>query len=138
MRKLMFLLVLILVLSLVACGGEPAPAGGGETAPEGGAATGDAAAGEKVFNEISAPACNTCHSLEAGQTVVGPSLATIGAEASSRVSGQSAEDYLSESVTDPNAHVVDGFSANLMPATYKGQLTEEQIADLVAYMMTLK
>lgn len=35
-------------------------------------AAGDAAAGEKVFNK-----CKACHSLEAGQNRVGPSLAGV-------------------------------------------------------------
>jgi len=130
MHKALFLLVLVLVLGLAACGGEEGPAGG--------SVAGDAAAGEKVFNEVAAPACNTCHSLEADQVLVGPSLAGIGSVAGSREAGKSAADYLRESIADPNGYVVDGFSANLMPATYGGQLTEQQIEDLVAYMMTLK
>ena len=133
MKKLVFLLTLVLMLSLVACGGESAPADSSET---GGG--GDAAAGEKVFNEVAAPACNSCHSLEAGVVILGPSLATIGAEAGSRVSGQSAEEYLRIAIVDPNAEVVEGFAANLMTSNYGSQLTEQQIQDLVAYMMTLK
>jgi mono/diheme cytochrome c family protein len=122
------MLTLVLVLVLAACGGESAPSGG----------TGDAAAGEKVFANEAAPVCSSCHSLEAGVTLVGPSLAKIGAEASSIVAGKSAEQYLRESVTDPNAFVVEGFPANVMPGTYGSQLTSEQIDDLVAYMLSLK
>jgi sulfur-oxidizing protein SoxX len=131
MRNLLLLLALLLALSLAACGGEEQAVGGGGTA-------GDAAAGETVFNEVAAPACGSCHSLEPGVVLVGPSLATIGAEAGSRVSGTSAEDYLHESVVDPNAYVVDGSPANVMPQNYGSQLSEQQIKDLVAYMMTLK
>ena len=130
MQRLLVLLVLVVAMSLVACGGGDQTAGGG-------GAGGDAAAGEKVFSEVAAPACNTCHSLEADVTLVGPSLAKIGTEAGSMVSGQSAEDYLRESITDPGAFLVDGFG-NLMPATYISQLTEQQIEDLVAYMLTLQ
>jgi mono/diheme cytochrome c family protein len=133
MRRAIFLLVLILGLSLVACGGESAPSSG-----EGPAAAGNAAAGETVFSQTAAPACTSCHSLEPGTTLAGPSLAMIGAEADSRVAGQSAEDYVRESIVNPNAHIVDGFAANLMPATYGSQLTEQQITDLVAYLLTLK
>jgi mono/diheme cytochrome c family protein len=137
MRKAIFLLALILVLSLAACGGDSAPSGEADSAPESEAAVGDAAAGEKVYNEA-APACITCHSLEPGKSGVGPSLATIGADAGSRVSGQSAQDYVRESIVDPNAFVVDGWAANLMTGTYGSQLSEEQIADLVAYLLSLK
>jgi cytochrome c2 len=132
MQKLVIFLALVLVLSLAACGGDSAPAGGGSSA------AGDAAAGQKVFSGGTAPACSTCHSLEPGVTIVGPSLAKIGAEAGSRQSGQSASDYLHQSIVEPDAHVVEGFAAGLMPATYGGALSEQQIADLVAYMLTLK
>ena len=54
------------------------------------------------------------------------------------MSGQSAEDYLRESIVDPNAFVVDGYGANIMTGTYGSSLTEQQIADLVAYMQSLK
>jgi cytochrome c553 len=130
MRKLL-VLGLLLVLCLAACGGESAPAGG-----ESG--KGDAAAGEAAFNDVAAPACDSCHSLEPGVDLVGPSLAKAGAEAGTRVSGQSAEAYLRESIVDPNAYVVDGFASNVMPATYAAQLSEQQIEDLVAFMLTLK
>jgi mono/diheme cytochrome c family protein len=130
MAKAGLLLVLILVVSLAACGGESAPAGSAGTA--------DAAAGEKVFAEVSAPACSSCHSLEPDVTLVGPSLAKVGAQAGARVSGESAEDYLRKAVVEPNAFVVEGFTSNLMPGTYATQLSEQQIDDLVAYMLTLK
>jgi nitric oxide reductase subunit C len=130
MRKGTWLLLLVLVVALAACGGGAAPSDGGDS-------TGDASAGETVFSEVAAPACNTCHSLEPGVTLVGPSLANIGAEAGSMVADQSAEEYLRESIVNPSAFMVPGF-ADLMPATYGAQLTEKQINDLVAYLLTLK
>jgi cytochrome c551/c552 len=129
MRKLTLLLSLILLISLAACGGD------GDTGGTGG---GDPAAGETVYSQVASPGCNTCHSLEPGVTLVGPSLANIGAEAGGRVSGQSAEEYLRESVVEPNAYVVEGFSANIMPTNYGSQLTEQQVTDLVAYMLSLE
>jgi mono/diheme cytochrome c family protein len=135
MRKWIFtLLLLLLLLSLAACGGEPAPAEGDEETT----AVGDAAAGESLFNGGAQPGCNTCHSLEPGVKLAGPSLAEIGAEAGSRVSGQSAEEYLRTSVMEPNSFVVEGFTANIMPATYDDQLSEQEVNDLVAYMLSLK
>ena len=128
MRKITVLLLLALVVSLAACGGNSAPSAGG----------GDAAAGERVFNEVASPACGSCHSLEPGTVLVGPSLADIGAVAGSMVSGQSAEEYLHASIVAPNDYIVEGFNANLMPSTYGSQLTEQQVNDLVAYLLTLK
>lgn len=129
MRKLTLLLSLILLISLAGCGGD------GDT---GGTGAGDPAAGETVYNEVASPACSTCHSLEPGVTLVGPSLSNIGAEAGGIVSGQSAEEYLRESVVEPNAYVVEGFPANVMPTNYGSQLTEQQLTDLVAYMLSLQ
>ena len=128
MRKLTICLALLLLVGLAACGGEPAPSG----------SAGDAAEGEKVFTSVAAPACSTCHSLEPGVTLAGPSLSGIGAQAGSRVSGMAADDYLPQSVRQPDAHVVEGFTPGIMPGTYGSQLSEQQVKDLVAYMMTLR
>lgn len=127
MRKLLPFLMLVLLLGLVACGGDDGAA----------PAEGDPQAGEQVFTEVASPTCSSCHSVRTGETLVGPSLAGIAQQAGQRVSGQSAEAYLRTSITDPDAHLVEGFGAGIMPATYGTQLTEEQINDLVAYMMTL-
>jgi nitric oxide reductase subunit C len=138
MRKPIILLVLVLVLALAACGGgaATAPAGGA-----GGTGAGDAAAGQEVFNQSlvgTQPGCMTCHSLEAGVALVGPSLANVGAEAGSRVSGQSAEAYLRQSILAPNEHVVDGYTAGIMPQGYGDELSEEQLNDLVAFLLSLQ
>jgi cytochrome c551/c552 len=139
MRKLLLLLGLVLAFALAACGGDSAPAPSGSEGEAAGA--GDVAAGEALFKQslIGAQAgCATCHSLEPGVTMVGPSLATIGADAGGSVSGVSAEDYLRKSIADPNADIADGFSAGLMPAALADELTEEQVNDLIAYLLTLK
>lgn len=133
MRRLSMLMLLALVLIIAACGGDSAPSGDEEGAP-----AGDPVAGEKVFNGVAAPACNTCHSLEPGVTLIGPSLATVGNVAGSRVSGVSAENYLRESITDSDSYIVEGFAPGIMTGTYGAQLSAQQIDDLVAFMQTLK
>ena len=137
MRNLLLVTALILVLGLVACGGEAAPAG-----EEGQAArAGDVAAGEALYNQSvigSLAGCMTCHSLEPGVTMVGPSLANIGAEAGSRVSGQAADEYLRQAIVEPNAHIVEGFGEGLMPVGYGNELSEQQLNDLVAFLLSLK
>jgi cytochrome c551/c552 len=138
MRKLGLLFMLVLVLGLAACGG------GGDADSEGSAgeaAAGDAATGEALFAQTligTQAGCATCHSLEPGVTMVGPSLATIGAEAGSRVDGLSAEAYLRQSIEEPDAHLAEGFSAGLMPAALADELSAQELADLVAYLQTLK
>ena len=43
--------------------------------------------------------------------------------------------YIRESIITPTAKVVEGYRP-IMP-TFRGQLTEEQIIDLIAYIKTL-
>jgi nitric oxide reductase subunit C len=138
MRKvILFVIVGLMVaaLALAACGG------GGASQPaasSGGGGAGDAAAGKALFaQQVIAPnpGCITCHSLEAGKTLVGPSLAGIASRAGSTVSGQSAEQYLRQSITEPDAFVAKGFQKGLMP---KPTLTDKQANDIIAYLQTLK
>lgn len=142
MSKKVLLTVLVLVLAafLVACGG-----GGEEAAPEESASTsvGDAARGEELYSQqvigsASAPGCITCHSLEEGVVLVGPSHAGVGARAGEYVEGQSAEEYLRQSILEPNAHIVDGYTEGVMYQTYATELQARDVNDLVAYLLTLQ
>ena len=135
MKRSIFLALLIVTLAalIAACGN-----GGGAPAPAAGGANADA--GKALFAETvigSQPGCITCHSLEAGKVLVGPSMAGIAARAGSAVSGQSAEQYLRTSILEPNAHVPDGFAQGIMQS-YKDALSEQQLNDVVAYLQTLK
>jgi len=49
-----------------------------------------------------------------------------------------AEGYLYEAITNPNAHVVQGFAPNIMPGVYGTALSPQQIADLIAYLKDLQ
>lgn len=144
MRKLglLFVIGVALVLFLAACGGGGDDSGSDAAAPAPrGSEVGDAANGEELYKRptigsAGAPGCNTCHSLEEGVTLVGPSHANIGTRAETAVAGQSAEAYLRESIVDPNAHVTEGYTAGVMYPNYAQDLTEEQIDDLVAFLLT--
>jgi mono/diheme cytochrome c family protein len=98
---------------------------------------GDAARGAVLFTQSvnGAPPCTSCHSLD-GSIVVGPSLKGVAGVAGSRVAGQSAGEYLYQSVVSPAAYIVSGYS-NEMYGLYGRDLTQQQIADLVAYLLTL-
>jgi len=135
MRKLTFILLLVLSLSLVACkGGGSTPTESGKEAMN----VGDAAAGKKLFEEGAQPPCSNCHSLKPGVDLFGPSLAKVGAVAGARASGQSAEDYFRQSILEPNVQIVEGFTPNVMHLTYGDELSEQEVNDLVAYLLTLK
>ena len=102
---------------------------------------GDPEAGRKLFLK-GAPGVNTgcriCHSLEPGARLVGPALAGVATSAAARVPGLSAQEYLHQSIVDPDAYVVDGFPKGQMLRDTAQRLTEEQIRDLVAFLMTLR
>jgi nitric oxide reductase subunit C len=151
MRKLIVLLaILAIALMATACGGggeQPAP-----QAPAGGAApaAGNAEAGKALFAQpiINGNAgCATCHSLEPGKVIVGPSMAGIGTRAATTVPGQAAEQYIRTSIVKTNEFLAKGCNAgdpnaecaaNLMPQDWEQKLTPDQINDLVAYLLTLK
>jgi mono/diheme cytochrome c family protein len=74
------------------------------------------AAGEKIFREKGQ--CTTCHGI--GRAGRGPDLAGIGGRAATRKPGTKAAAYLVESLLDPNAFVVEGFSKpSIMPNVSK-------------------
>ncbi|MFQ5398294.1 MAG: c-type cytochrome [Anaerolineae bacterium] len=137
MRKLsLFILLALSMFFLAACGG------GGE-ADSGSDGAGDASRGEQLYTQTtigsaSAPGCVTCHSLEPDVVLVGPSHNGIGARAETAVPGLSAADYLEQSIREPNAHVTDGFTAGVMYQNYANELSDQEIADLVAFLLTLK
>lgn len=77
--------------------------------------------------------------------MVGPSLAEIATEAAEDSTkptytgkAKTAEEFLRESIVNPDAYIAEGFTRGVMYPNYGKQLTGQQIADLVAYLMTLK
>jgi cytochrome c2 len=96
---------------------------------------GDAEGGTATFTTAG---CAACHALEPDVKIVGPSQAGIATRAATRKPGYSAEVYLYESIILPNAYVVEGFQAGLMTPTFKETLKPQEIADLIAFLMTLK
>jgi nitric oxide reductase subunit C len=134
-RNVILVLVFVALAALLAACGN---GGGGAAAPA--APAGNVDAGKALFAQSaigSQAGCATCHSLEAGQVLVGPSMAGIGTRAGSTVSGQSAEQYITNSIVDPNAHLVEGFAQGIMQS-YKDAVSEQQLKDLTAYLLTLK
>jgi mono/diheme cytochrome c family protein len=111
-------------------------------------AVGDVANGEVLFlnGKDAAPACVTCHLLEEDIVLIGPSMIGLVERAATRVEGQSAEEYLYESIVAPNAYLVPDTETNIFAAggtslmfqQYTDYLTEDEIDDLVAYMLSLE
>ena len=83
-------------------------------------------------------ACATCHLTNTEAQLIGPGLLNISIRAATRVPGESAKEYIHNSIVDPNAFVVDGFPANLMPQNWADIYSEADINDIIAYLFTLK
>lgn len=123
-------LVVAAMALLTACGGNGA---------------GDAAQGQQLFTgaaPIAAgklPACTTCHAIApGGAAALGPNLSNIGNRAATTVADETAEQYLRTAIINPNAYLAQGYQEGIMNGEYAKGLTDQQISDLVAYMLTLK
>lgn len=95
--------------------------------------------GRALFTEL---ACHTCHSTD-GTAGVGPTMKGLYGSRVKLVGGETliADDaYLRESITDPDAKVVDGYAAGVMSAGVAKSRVEQgtNVADLVAYIKTIK
>lgn len=99
-----------------------------------GGATGSAAdQGGQLFQKF---ACNTCHSDTASAR--GPSLTGVFGDSVTLSTGEVVtvdEGYIRESILNPRAKIVQGYDA-IMPS-FQGQLSEEQVLQLIAYIKSL-
>lgn len=88
---------------------------------------GNQTTGESVFTTAG---CGGCHAFKPAGTdaQVGPDLNTVA------FGGRPVEEYLRESIVDPNAKIASGYQPGVMPATYESSLTDEQLGVLVQYL----
>lgn len=89
--------------------------------------------GQELFNKL---ACNACHTGNAQARA--PYLNNLYRKPITLESGEQVivdENYIRESIYKPNAKIAAGY-ANIMPS-YEGQLTEEEIQLLVAYIRAM-
>ena len=89
-----------------------------------------AQAGAKLYDQL---ACITCHGTGKGPPLVGVYGKPVKLSDGSTVIADDA--YLRESVLYPSAKIVQGYGP-IMP-TFKGQVTEEQLLQLIAYIKSL-
>ncbi|MCX4239855.1 cytochrome c oxidase subunit II [Paraliomyxa miuraensis] len=94
-----------------------------------------AAFGERIYKRRG---CNACHSLD-GSPKVGPSWKGMWGKQETTDKGTVLVDdnYIKESVEEPNAQIVAGFEGVKMPS-YKGQLDEKHFAALIEFIKTLE
>ncbi len=137
MRKIFSVLLVLTVaisLFLAACSSKPA-----------GPVVGDAARGKQLYDSKtlgtnSAEGCVSCHNYNeaAGKNDKAPYTAGTATRAATRVPGMTAEEYIRESILKPNAYVVETYKEGDMYQKWAAELNDQQIADLVAYLMTEK
>ena len=82
--------------------------------------------------------CSNCHLADSEKANLGPGLLNIKDRALTRVQGQSAAEYIYESIISPMAYLVEGFDAELMPQNWSDIYTDLEIFDIVAYLLTLE
>ena len=112
------------------------------TAIEG--ATGDPVRGEALYTggerteARSRLGCSSCHVNAAqGPDVVG-TFPRVEAERLTlpEFDGYTAADYVVESIVNPDAYTVDGYSSGVMIQTYADDMTIQDLADIVAYLQS--
>jgi cytochrome c oxidase subunit 2 len=108
--------------------GTPGVVGAGDT-PES-----MAEAGQQLFQQFGCASCHRTDGNGPGPRLQGVFGSQVRLENGEIVAAD--EGYIRESIVDPNAKIVEGYTP-IMPS-YQGQLSEEQINQLVAYIRSLE
>ncbi len=96
------------------------------------------AQGSFVFQ---AQGCAACHAIAGYSTgAVGPELTNIATAAATRIDGYSAEEYIRESILDPEAFIAPDCptgpcAPGLMPADFSEKITPEALENLILFLM---
>ena len=136
------------IILAAACGGAapptntPAPptatSAPAPTTPSGGNGGGDLVAQGQAL--VQSNGCLACHSTD-GSTLVGPSWKGLYGHQMPLTDGTTVtadDEYLRESIVDPNAKIVEGFLPNLMPQTFGDTLSDQDIEAITAYIKSLQ
>jgi mono/diheme cytochrome c family protein len=93
----------------------------------------EATTGEQIFI---AAGCGGCHKLAKAGTngTIGPSLDDLASVAGDMEPGTSAEEYVRQSLLEPDAFTVEGFQPGVMPS-FQGRLNDKQVQALVDYLL---
>ena len=109
-------------------------AGGPAPVPD---VTPDADLGEQVFRQYG---CNACHSTD-GTALVGPTWQGLYGTQEALEDGSTVTvdaQYIAESISEPNARIVQGFTAGLMPPGATLRITDEEILHIIEFMKSLQ
>lgn len=97
---------------------------------------GDAARGRLVFEGKGQ--CAQCHSVASDEQIVGPSLRLIGNIAGYKRPGMDAPTYLLNVIVNPDQTIIPLTKPGVMPRSFQQQLDAQEVADVVAYLLTLR
>ena len=93
-------------------------------------------AGQKLFQS---QGCTSCHGANGeggkGPPLIGVFGSQVKLEGGTTVEAN--EDYIRNSIRNPQSQIVEGFRQPLMPAYYKEQLTEEHLLQIMTFIKSL-
>lgn len=99
---------------------------------------GEALFGTQYDTNMGPFACSTCHYVDSNERLIGPGLLNIKDIAADREEGVIAERYLYNSIVDPNEYLVEGFVEGVMPQNWHDLMSDPEIYDIIAYLLTLE
>ena len=133
---LALIIVVGLGISLFLFSGQSLGDGGSDTTTQ--AITVDPEAAARGATLAEGQGCLQCHTTD-GRPGSGPTWKGLAGSVRPLTNGEEVvadDNYLFQSIVDPNSQVVDGYDA-IMPTFYADQLDEQQINDLVEYVKSL-
>jgi len=93
-----------------------------------------ATAGENLFQKLGCVSCHAQNDTGRGPSLVGLLGKTVRLQSGASVTAD--EDYVRESILNPQAKIVAGYQP-IMP-TFKGLISEDGIMQIIAYLKSLK
>lgn len=120
-----------------------------EAAPAKEASAGEAAPPEasdevaKAFVKGTCVGCHTIPGVPGANGMVGPDLSNIGVEGATYIEGMSAEEYIRQSIEDPDAFITPECPtgpcpSGVMSPAFGQMLSPEELDGIVAYLASLK
>ena len=137
-ERLVLVVLVALSILAVACGAEQMPTPTRPVAMPESTIRIDEPSAELGAGLVLEYGCNTCHSTD-GTALVGPTWQGLYGTQEDLEDGTSVrvnDEYITESIQDPNAQVVKGFTAGLMPPTLGVQ--DDEIPHIIEYIKSLK
>jgi len=102
---------------------------------------GDPERGREIFQNgggiyaENGPMCMNCHSLDDSEGKYGPTLQGISGRAGERVPGLTAEEYVRQSILEPDAYIFGDYPEK-MGRIHAALLSDDDVEDLVAFLLT--